>query len=135
MSRAMVELLNQDLSGEIEAILTYMRNAYVTDSCPPSRLMEEVAKEEMRHVEWLSELIVGLGGTPSMGHRPLKFGGENARARVERLIALEEEAISMYEAHIGIAKNGVIAKTLRRILEEEREHLKNFRAQLKELGR
>lgn len=133
MSREIVELLNQDLSGEIEAILTYMRNAYVTDSCPPSRLMEEVAKEEMRHVEWLSELIVDLGGTPSMEHRALNFGGKEIESRLKRLIGLEGEAISMYEAHIGMVKNAEVVRKLRRILEDELEHLKEFEGQLKEL--
>ncbi len=129
-----IALLNQDLTGEIEAILIYMRNSFVTDQCRPSREMEEIAKDEMRHAEKLSELIVDLGGVPSMEHRELNFGKGGPKGYLRRLIELEKGAISMYREHIEIIPDEKIKKLLTHILHEEEEHLEEFREQLNEFS-
>lgn len=128
-----VSLLNKDLSGEIEAILVYMRDSFVTGDCKPSRSMEEIAKDEMRHAEKLAELVVDLGGIPSMEHRLLDFGGNDVRGYLKRLVALEKEAISTYKEHIAVIPDDKIKKTLTHILHEEEEHHKEFSELLKTL--
>jgi len=130
-----IKLLNEDITGEIEAILTYMRNSFVTAECEPSREMEEIALDEMRHVEWLAEMIVDLGGTPSMEHRALDFGRRGTKGYLRRLIALEKEAIATYRDHIARIDDGKIKKKLAHILHEEEEHLEEFQEQLEKLGR
>lgn len=127
-----IQLLNQDLSGEIEAILTYMRDSFVTGDCSPSRTMEEIAKDEMRHAEKLAEMIVDLGGTPTMLHRELNFGMKGTKGYLKRLIAMEKEAISMYKEHIEAIPDKNIKKKLTHILHEEEEHLEEFSGRLKE---
>lgn len=126
-----VKLLNQDLTGEIEAILIYMRDSFVTESCPPSRTMEEIARDEMRHAEKLAELIVDLGGVPSMEHRKLDFGRTGVKGYLRRLISLEKEAIAQYKTHIAAIPDPRIRKTLTHILHEEEEHLEEFTELLK----
>lgn len=128
-----VKLLNQDLSGEIEAILVYMRDSFVTEICEPSREMEEIAKDEMRHAEKLSEVIVDLGGIPTMEHRELDFGGRSVKSYLKRLIHLEQEAIAMYTDHIARIPDEKIKRLLTHILHEEEEHLEEFREQLAQL--
>ena len=131
--KEIIKLLNEDITGEIEAILIYMRNSFVTENCPPSRKMEEVAKDEMRHTEWLAELIVDLGGVPSMEHKALNFGKEGAEGFLTRLVGLEEGAISQYKDHIKRIPDEEIKKKLQHILEEEEEHLKGFKEHLEKL--
>ena len=126
-----ISLLNKDLSGEIEAILIYMRDSFVTGDCKPSRSMEEIAKDEMRHAEKLAELIVDLGGIPAMEHRPLNFGGKDVKGYLKRLVALEKEAIAMYKEHIAVIADKKIKRTLTHILHEEEEHLEEFGELLK----
>ncbi|MDX9715126.1 MAG: ferritin-like domain-containing protein [Dissulfurispiraceae bacterium] len=121
-----VTLLNHDLSGEIEAILVYMRDSFVTEDCKPSREMEEIAKDEMRHAEDLAELIVELGGVPTMEHRPLNFGGNTLKGYLARLVTLEKEAIAQYKEHIAEIPNENIKKVLTHILHEEEDHLEEF---------
>lgn len=128
-----VKLLNQDLTGEIEAILIYMRDSFVTDKCEPSREMEEIAKDEMRHAEKLSESIVDLGGVPSMEHRELNFGGRTVESYLKRLVSLEKGAIAMYTDHIAKIPDRKIKKLLTHILHEEEEHLEEFTEQLEKL--
>jgi len=131
-----IELLNQDLSGEIEAILVYMRNATVAlpENCEAGHEMEEIAFDEMRHAEWLSDLIVKLGGKPSMTHRELDFGGSSAKDFVRRVVELEREAIAMYKEHIAAIDNEEVREKLQHILREEEWHLAEFEELLEELG-
>jgi len=128
-----VNLLNQDLTGEIEAILIYMRNSFVTPHCEPSRTMEEIARDEMRHAEILSELIVDLGGTPSMLHKELDFGKGGPKGFLRKLISLEQGAIAMYTGHIASIPDEKIKKKLTHILHEEQEHLEEFTEKLRAL--
>ncbi len=123
-----IEMLNQDLSGEIEAILVYMRNSSVSigSKCKTGHELEEIALDEMRHAEWLSDLIVGLGGKPAMTHRELDFGGSTARDFIKRTIELEKEAIEMYKEHISAIDDIKIKEKLQHILKEEEWHLKEF---------
>jgi bacterioferritin len=125
--KTIISLLNKDLSGEIEAILIYMRDSFVTGDCKPSREMEEIAKDEMRHAEKLAELIVDLGGTPTMVHRPLNFGGNDVRGYLKRLVTLEEGAIAQYKKHIASIPEEKIKRALTHILHEEEGHLEEFR--------
>jgi bacterioferritin len=96
--------------------------------------MEEIAKDEMRHSEKLSELIVDLGGVPSMLHRELDFGKGGPRGYLKRLIGLEKGAIAMYQDHIRRIPDAKIKKLLTHILHEEEEHLAEFTEKLKEFG-
>ena len=128
-----INLLNQDLTGEIEAILIYMRDSFVTPQCDPSRTMEEIAKDEMRHAETLSELIVDLGGIPSMLHKELAFGKGGPKGFLKKLISLEQGAIAMYKDHIAAIPDEKIIKKLTHILHEEEEHLEEFQEKLKDL--
>lgn len=127
-----INLLNQDLSGEIEAILTYMRNSFVTGDCNPSRGMEEVAKDEMRHAEKLAEMVVDLGGTPAMVHRELNFGKTGSKGYLRRLLSMEEGAIAQYKAHIELIPDEEIKRKLTHILHEEEEHYGKFSRLLKQ---
>jgi bacterioferritin len=128
-----IGLLNQDLTGEIEAILIYMRDSFVTSQCDPSRKMEEIAKDEMRHAEILAEVIVDLGGIPSMLHKELDFGKGGTKGFLKKLISLEKGAIAMYKEHIAAIPDDKIKKKLTHILHEEEEHLEEFVEQLRAL--
>jgi len=128
-----IGLLNQDLTGEIEAILIYMRDSFVTPQCGPSRKMEEIARDEMRHSEILAEMIVDLGGTPSMLHKELDFGKGEPKGFLKKLISLEQGAIAMYNEHISAIPDEKIIKKLTHILHEEEEHLEEFTQKLRDL--
>ncbi|HMB46191.1 MAG TPA: hypothetical protein VKL21_10250, partial [Candidatus Methanoperedens sp.] len=66
-----IRILNQDFIREIEATLIYVRNAFIIPQCDPSRVTEAIAVDEMRHMNWLADLIVRRGGKPSMEHKEL----------------------------------------------------------------
>jgi bacterioferritin len=129
-----VELLNLDITGEIDAILTYMRNAFVSDLCEASRELEEIGIDEMRHVEWLASLVTELGGIPTMEHHELSFGGNSNEDFLKRSIELEKMAIKQYNEHIKIIDHKEVVEVLSVIVWEENKHLKEFTEILEKLS-
>jgi len=121
-----VKMLNADITGEIEAILTYLRHQFVIENCPISRTMEEVAFDEMRHLEWLSETVVDLGGIPTIEHTELHLEGEDLPTMLKRDVGLEESAINQYQEHIDAITDPKIKHLLRKIMNEEIEHRDEF---------
>ena len=129
-----IRLLNEDFVGEIEATLIYVRNAFVMDRCDPSRVTEDIAIDEMRHMYWLADLIVKRGGKPSMEHKELEFGGDDLRSQLERQIALETEGIEKYKQQIDAINDAEVVGVLKHILDEEKRHRKEFRMRLERIN-
>ncbi|MCZ7361842.1 MAG: ferritin-like domain-containing protein [Candidatus Methanoperedens sp.] len=124
--------MNEDFVHEIEATLIYVRNAFIMPQCDPSRVTEAIAVDEMRHMNWLADLIVKKGGKPSMEHKELDFGGDDLRGQLQMQVMIESEAVERYKRHIemvGDADKEVVG-VLRHILEEEKRHRKEFRMRL-----
>lgn len=130
-----IEILNRDISNEIEAILVYLRHSFVLHDENPkiSRRLEEIAIDEMRHMEWLSEWVVDLGGTPTVEHVKLEFPEKTTADMMRRNIKLEEMAISDYTEHIEMADNPKLKRLLGKIRFEEEDHLEEFKESLEEV--
>jgi bacterioferritin len=131
-AKEIIRLLNQDFIFELETTLIYVRNSYLMPRCDPSRLTEAIAIDEMRHMNWLADLIVKRGGKPSMEHHELDFGGDDLHGQLEKQVALEIDAIERYRNHIeavGDSDNEVVG-VLKHILDEEKRHRKEFRIRL-----
>ena len=129
-----IRLLNEDFVGEIEATLIYVRNAFIMDQCDASRVTEDIAVDEMRHMWWLADLIVKRGGKPSMEHKELKFGRDDLKSQLERQIALETEAIERYKQQIDAINDAEVVGVLKHILDEEKRHRKEFRMRLERIN-
>ena len=129
-----IRLLNEDFVGEIEATLIYVRNAFIMDQCDPSRVTEDIAIDEMRHMYWLADLIVKRGGKPSMEHKELEFGGDDLKSQLERQIALETEGIERYKQQIDAINDAEVVGALKHILDEEKRHRKEFRMRLERIN-
>ncbi len=125
-----IRLLNEDFVKEIEATMVYVRNSFVMSRCDPSRVTEAVAVDEMRHMNWLADLIVKRGGKPVMEYRELDFGGDGLESQLSKQVALEAEAVERYKKHIEIIDDVEVAGVLKHILDEEKRHRKEFRMRL-----
>ena len=129
-TRETIYLLNEAFVHEIEATMIYVRNSFIIPQCDPSRVTEAIAVDEMRHMNWLADLIVKRGGKPSMEHKELDFGGDDLRSQLEHQIVHETEAIEMYKRMIGIINDNEVVGVLKHILDEEKRHRKEFRMRL-----
>ena len=132
-SDEIIRLLNVAFVHEIEATMIYVRNAFIMPQCDPSRITEAIAIDEMRHMNWLAELIVKRGGKPSMEHKELNFGGDDLKSQLEHQVVHETEAIEMYKKHIGLIDDAEVVGVLKHILDEEKRHKKEFRIRIAKL--
>jgi bacterioferritin len=122
-----VELLNQDLEGEHAGIIQYLTHAYAMGEGEMACEIEAIAREEMRHLDWLAETIVELGGVPSLKRGEMRMAGELVPEWMRNDVLLEEDAINLYKEHIKAIDNPKIKRLLKRILSDEESHHGDFK--------
>jgi bacterioferritin len=121
-----IKFLNEDLEGEHGAIIQYLSHAYAMGEGEMSCEIEAISREEMRHLDWLAETIVELGGTPSIERGNMRMGGKSVSDWMGNDVLLEEEAINMYSEHIKAIDDPKIKRLLQRILSDEQSHRGDF---------
>jgi len=121
-----IALLNQDLEGEHGAIIQYLTHAYAMGEGELACEIEALAREEMRHLDWLAETIVELGGKPSMKRGKMRMEGKSVPDWMKNDVLLEEDAITMYKEHIKAIGDRKIKRLLKRILSDEESHHGDF---------
>lgn len=122
----MIEVLNQDLEGEHAAIIQYLTHAYAMGEGEMACEIEAVAREEMRHLDWLAEAIVELGGVPSLDRGRMRMEGESVADWMRNNVLLEEDAINPYREQIGLIDDPRVKRLLERILSDEEAHRRQF---------
>jgi len=121
-----ISLLNKDLEDEHGAIIQYLNHAYAMGEGEMACEIEAMARDEMRHLDWLAENIVGLGGTPSLERGSMRMGGDSVADWMGNNVLLEEGAISQYKEHIKAIDDPKIKRLLQRILSDEESHHGDF---------
>ncbi len=77
----LITLLNEDLQDEHGAIIQYLNHAYAMGEGEMACEIEAIARDEMRHLDWLAETIVELGGKPSLERGKMLMGGRSVSDR------------------------------------------------------
>ena len=96
--QTMIKHLNEDLAGELSAIIQYI--TYAAKATGPYRpqlaqfFLEEVADEQL-HAQFLANKIVALGGEPTTKPRPVPPARTN-REMLEAVLAAERQATKDY---------------------------------------
>src|SRR5476651_1832365 len=123
----MIELLNEDLAGEYQAIIAYtvysqvIKGAAYTDI---ARELEKHAGEELQHAIKIAKQIDYLGGMPGVIPKPVKTSEdpvEMLRADLEN----ERTTVGRYRERIGQAEamgEFALSEILRGIIVQEQEH-------------
>jgi bacterioferritin len=97
-TKKLVERLNEDLAGELGAIIQYL--TYAAKATGPFRpqlsqfFLAEVADEQL-HAQFLANKIVALGGEPTTEPRPVERAATN-REMLEAVLAAERQATRDY---------------------------------------
>jgi bacterioferritin len=121
-----IELLNKDLQDEHGAIIQYLTHAYGLGEGEMACEIEAMARDEMRHLDWLAETIVELGGVPSLERGTMKMDGASVHDWMVNNVSLEQGAIAQYQEHIEAIDDPKIKRLLRRILSDEKAHRDDF---------
>ena len=124
--QSIIDMLNADLRDEHAAIIQYLQHAYGIGEGEEACEIEAIAREEMRHFDWLAETIVELGGKPDMERGEVDLSGSGPVEWMTRDVLAEERAITQYKAHIAAIDDEKIKRLLRRILSDEESHRDDF---------
>ena len=124
--KKIIELLNHDLEGEHAAIIQYLSHVYAMGEGELACEIEAIAREEMRHLDWLAETITKLGGTPTLNRGMMRTSGKAVSDWMENDVLQEEEGISLYQEHIELIDDPKIKRLLQRILSDEESHHGDF---------
>ena len=96
--QTLINHLNDDLAGELGAIIQYI--TYAAKTTGPFRpqlsqfFLQEVADEQL-HAQYLANKIVALGGEPATQPRPVPAARSN-REMLEAVLAAERQATNDY---------------------------------------
>lgn len=97
-SKELIENLNEDLAGELSAIIQYI--IYASKASGPFRpqiadfFLAEIP-DEQGHAEFLSKKIIALGGEPTTKPRPVPEASNN-KEMLERVLEAEQRAVRDY---------------------------------------
>lgn len=98
--KALIDALNEDLAGELSAIIQYI--TYASKATGPFRpqlvdfFLAEVA-DEQGHAQYLANKIVSLGGEPTTTPRPVPAASTNKKM-LQEILAAEKRAVEDYTA-------------------------------------
>lgn len=132
MISKVIDLLNQARARELTAISQYMIHHYELEDRDYGKLaskLKETAIAEMKHAEKLAERILFLHGEPTSKPDALPKKGQEIGEMLATNIALEAQAVSMYnEAAVvcGAEKDQKSKDLFEELLGEEEEHLDLF---------
>ena len=124
--KAIIKMLNQDIESEHGAIIQYLSHAYAMGEGEFSCEIEAIAREEMRHLDFLAEKVIELGGNISLTRGKMIMKGKTVPAWMQDDVLLEDDAIQTYEKQLKVIKDRDIRLLLERILSDEIAHHDKF---------
>jgi bacterioferritin len=124
----LIALLNEDLSREYQAIISYVVYSQVLKGAEYMNIageLEKHASEELSHALIVSNQIDYLGGMPAVQAKPVRTS-EKAREMLQFDLENETETIRQYRQRITQCeqlREYAIAEHIREILLDEQDHL------------
>ena len=123
----LIELLNEDLSREYQAIIAYINYSQVLKGAEYMSIAAELevhAGEELEHALIIAKQIDYLGGMPTVRPMPVKTS-EKAEEMLRFDLDNENQTIANYRVRVRQCEalgEYALAENIRRILVQEQEH-------------
>jgi len=123
----LIELLNEDLAREYQAIIAYVVYSQVLKGAQYMNIAEELqthAKEELEHALLIAQQIDYLGGMPVVAPKTVKTS-ENAEDMLRFDLDNENETVRNYRQRVVQCEalgEYAIAEHIRKILVQEQDH-------------
>ena len=124
----LIELLNEDLAGEYQAIISYVIYSQVLKGAEYMNIAGELEKhagEELSHALIISQQIDYLGGMPTVQPKPVRTS-EKAKEMLRFDLENEVATIQRYRERIPQCESlgeYAMAELIREILKDEQDHL------------
>jgi bacterioferritin len=124
------KILNWGIEHEYTVVLQYLLHSYIAKSDEIKEEMQDQAINEMQHMGWLSEEMVGSGGNPRIEHSTVdKSVKESDMLKAD--ISIEKEVAIKYNRAAQEVTDAGLKKLLTRIRDHERYHTDVFSDLLK----
>jgi bacterioferritin len=126
--KKLIEMLNEDLSREYQAIIAYVNYSQVLKGAQYMDIASELEKhaaEELDHALKIADQIDYLGGMPSVTPKPVKTS-DKAEEMLRFDLENERVTIANYRTRVRQADalgEVALSEVLRGILVQEQEHL------------
>jgi bacterioferritin len=123
----LIELLNEDLAREYQAIIAYVVYSQVIKGAKYMTIARELeihAGEELAHALIISKQIDYLGGEPTVTSKPVKMS-EKPEDLLRFDLQNETDTIRAYQARVRQCESlgeFAMAEHIREILKQEQEH-------------
>lgn len=124
-----IETLQDSLRWVHAGIVQLMSHAYRIHDLQSLHALEGIARQEMRHFKWLSELVVKLGGNPTLERAPVYQEAASPLVWLGRDVSLIEAAIARYRLAMDTFADPEVHRLFDRLVADEEDH----RAKLLEL--
>ena len=124
----LIELLNEDLAREYQAIISYVVYSQVLKGAEYMNIageLEKHAAQELSHALIISNQIDYLGGMPTVQPKPVRTS-EKAKAMLQFDLENETETIRNYTQRVRQCDQlgeFAMAEHIREILMDEQDHL------------
>jgi bacterioferritin len=124
----LIELLNEDLSREYQAVIAYVVYSQVLKGAEYMNIADQLqlhAKQELEHALTIARQIDYLGGMPTVVPKPVKTS-KKAKEMLQFDLNNEVETIRNYRERIRQAETlgeFAMAEQIRALLIEEQDHL------------
>lgn len=123
----LIELLNDDLANEYQAVIMY--TSYAASVSGPHRpvlrsFFQAEIPDELGHAQFLSDKIASLGGTPTMQPAPVP-PARSPREMLQNVLAAEDRAVKGYKERAEQAEefgDKGLSTHLETMVEDETEH-------------
>jgi bacterioferritin len=125
--KQLIDLLNDDLSREYQAIIAYVNYSQVLKGAQYMSIAKELeqhAREELDHALTIAKQIDYLGGMPSVTAKPVRTS-EKAEDMLRFDLDNETETIRNYRERVRQCEalgEYALAEQIREILVQEQEH-------------
>lgn len=124
----LIELLNEDLALEYQAIIAYVVYSQVLKGAQYMSIAKELevhAGEELQHALIIAKQIDYLGGAPTVTPKPVKLS-DDPKALLRFDLNNESETIRNYRLRVRQCEalgEFAMSEHIREILRQEQEHL------------
>ncbi len=124
----LIDLLNEDLAREYQAIIAYVVYSQVLTGAQYMNIAKELevhAREELQHALTIAKQVDYLGGTPTVVPRAVKQS-DKAEEMLRFDLENESETIRNYRVRVRQCEalgEFALSEQIREILVQEQEHL------------
>jgi bacterioferritin len=124
------KILNWGIEHEYTVVLQYLLHSYMAEDEEVKEEMQDQAVNEMQHLGWLAEEMVGGGSSPKIEHTEVDKSAKVADM-LKADIKIEKEVAAKYDRAAKEVTDAGLKKLLTRIRDHERYHLDVFNDLLK----